>query len=268
MSHPFDVNASPVAWREAGEGQLVLFLHGLGGSRIAWEPQLEDLSDRWRCLAWDLPGYGESEPFSGPMTFPGAAAAVEGLIETAEASSAHLVGMSLGGMVALHTAISHPRLVRTLSLIASSPAFGFDGTTTAEDWKAERLAPLDRGETLASLGPRILRAIAGAAAPDSVVEEANAALQRIPIPGFRAAVECLPSHDVRAELPNIEAPTLVLVGDGDTETPVPYSRYLADHIPSSRLEIVPDAGHLLNLESPTTVNAHLRRFLTEQEGDQ
>ncbi len=64
-----DVDERPVAWREAGSGDVVLFLHGIGHSRIAWDRQLEDLSDRWRCVAWDLPGFGASEPLEA-MTFP------------------------------------------------------------------------------------------------------------------------------------------------------------------------------------------------------
>ncbi|MFQ5967700.1 MAG: alpha/beta fold hydrolase [Acidimicrobiia bacterium] len=265
MKAPIDVNNSPVAWRETGDGDVVMFLHGLGGSRTAWEPQLRDLSDHWRCIAWDLPGYGESRPFSGPMTWKKAAAAVVSVLDAVAAQKAPVVGMSLGGMVALHTALEYPDRVGSLVLISSSPAFGLDGVTKADDWKAQRLEPLEQGARMADLAPRILRAIAGPQASTEVIEEAVAAMQRIPASGFRAAVECLPSHDVRERLADIQAPTLVLVGEQDEETPPSYSRYLADNIPRSLLEIVPEAGHLLNLERPDAVNASIRRFLEQED---
>ena len=84
-----------ISWREQGHGDVVLFLHGLGGSRTAWEPQLEDLSDGWRCVAWDMPGYGASAPVD-PLTFPAIADAVAGLLDRLGVTSAHLCGLSFG----------------------------------------------------------------------------------------------------------------------------------------------------------------------------
>jgi pimeloyl-ACP methyl ester carboxylesterase len=86
-------------------------------------------------------------------------------------------------------------------------------------------------------------------------------MARIPSDGLRAAIGCLPDHDVRQRLADITVPTLVLVGELDEETPPAYSRALADGIPGAGLEIVADAGHLSNLEQPEAVNRLLSRFL-------
>ena len=86
-------------------------------------------------------------------------------------------------------------------------------------------------------------------------------MSRIPAEGLRAAVECLPTHDVRARLGEIAAPTLVLVGEHDEETPLAYAEALASGIRGARLQIIPGAGHISNLEAPETVNAALREHL-------
>ena len=93
----------PLAWRERGRGAPVVFLHGLGGSRTSWEPQLAGLSAGFRCIAWDMPGYGASAPIQ-PLTFAGIADAVARLLDKAGVDRAHLVGESFGGMPSAPTA--------------------------------------------------------------------------------------------------------------------------------------------------------------------
>lgn len=259
-----DVDAAPVAWREAGSGAPVLFLHGLGGSRLAFEPQLAALAGRYRCVAWDMPGYGASVPLAGAPSFAALADAVAGLLDALGARRAHVVGLSLGGMVAQHVALAHPARVASLVLLDSSPAFGLDGETTAEAWLEARLAPLRDGRTPADLAPAVLRAVAGPRVPDAVIAEAARAMARIPAEGLAAACRCLVTHDLRGRLGGIAAPTLVAVGALDAETPPAYAERLAAEIPGARLAVVPDAGHLANLEQPGRVNALLAGFLDGQ----
>ena len=98
-------------------------------------------------------------------------------------------------------------------------------------------------------------------AGDDVVAMAVATMSRIPSGGLRAAVECLPTHDVRTRLGEITVPTLVLVGEHDEETPLSYAEALATGIPQSRLQIIPGAGHISSLEAPEAVNTALREHL-------
>jgi pimeloyl-ACP methyl ester carboxylesterase len=202
-----DVDAAPVAWREAGSGPLVLFRGGLGMTRTGFDPQLAALSSGYRCVAWDMPGYGASPLPPQGLSFALLADAVATLIGTLGEPQAHLAGLSMGGQVALHAALRHPRLVRSLALLDSSPAFGLDGTEP-EAWKRLRLDPLDAGETPASMAERVLRSVMAPGAGDGAVAAAVASMSRIPAEGLRAAVECLPTHDVRARLGEIAAPTL------------------------------------------------------------
>jgi 3-oxoadipate enol-lactonase len=260
-----DVDASPIAWREAGSGDAVLFLHGVGGSRTAWDPQLHALGDRHRCIAWDMPGYGASGPGPEPLTFPALADAAAGLLDRLEIASAHIAGLSMGGMIGLHAALRHPERVRSLTLIDSSPAFGLDGTTTAEAWIDERLEPLRRGQTPADIAPALMRAVTAPGTAEPVIAEAAAAMARISPDGFAAGVRCLTTHDLRDRLGDVLAPALVVCGALDRETPPEYSRFIAERIPGARLELVAGAGHLANLEQPQAVNALLEAFLAHVE---
>jgi 3-oxoadipate enol-lactonase len=264
MSELRDVDAAPVAWREAGSGPLVLFLHGLGTTRSGFDPQLEALAERYRCVAWDMPGYGASPPPAAGLTFPLLADAVAGLIDTLGETQVHLAGLSLGGQIALHTALRHPRRVRSLALLDSSPAFGLDGTD-AETWKRLRLDALDAGQTPASMAARVMHSIMAPGVAEGALAAATASMARISAEGLRAAVECLPTHDVRERLGEVGAPTLVLVGEYDEETPLSYARALAAGIPGALLQIIPGAGHVSNLEAPEAVSAALRAHLDAVE---
>lgn len=255
-----DRQAGGLSWREAGDGPAIVFLHGLGGSRLAWEPQLEALAGRFRCVAWDMPGYGRSAPLPA-LTFPAIADAVVRLLDTLDVERADLVGLSFGGQHAMHTALGHPDRVRRLVLADTSPRFGADGTDP-DAWKRLRLAPLDAGVTPAEMAPMVLDSIAAPGFTGIERDRAIAAFAEISSAGLRAAVECLPSHDVSDRLGEIAVPSLVVVGELDTETPIEYARFIADHIPDSRLEVVAGAGHLLPSERPVEFNRLVADFLT------
>ena len=128
-----------MAWREAGarDGRASVFLHGLGGRRTNWDAQLVALGDIRRCCALDLPGYGDSAGLPGSL--PEIAAGVARWIAGLGNGPVDVVGLSFGGMVAQHLTLDHPDLVRTLTLLDTSPAFGLDGVTTPETWLASRI---------------------------------------------------------------------------------------------------------------------------------
>jgi len=248
-----------VAWREAGSGEPLVFLHGLGGSRIAWGEQLRGLSDRYRCVAWDMPGYGGSAPLE-PLTYSGIAQRVVDFLDVLDIERATLIGLSFGGMHALHTALDHPHRVARLVLADSSPAFGMDGTSR-EGWIKDRLDPIDAGGSPGDAADLIVDAITHVQLEGLVREETVGAFSQISAAGFRAAVMCLPDNDVRARLTEIQQPTLVLVGEHDEETPLSYSQLLADGIPRASLQVLSGAGHLTPAEVPDQFNAALAAFL-------
>ena len=251
---PVDVQGAQFAWRERGAGhETVLLLHGLGGSRLSWEPQLDELGKRCRVVAWDLPGYGAS-PARETLTFALLADAVAELIDELGVSAVHLVGISFGGMIAQYAAARHPEQVETLTLLATSPRFGLDGTSSQE-WRAARLAPLDAGLEPADFADGVLAALAGPSITPAAMAGQRAAMERITGAALRRSIDCLITHDSRSVLPSIVAPTRCLVGGLDDETPVAYSQAIADLIGGADVQVVPGVGHLLNVEAPEAVNA-------------
>ncbi len=254
-------NTFPIAWREVGEGDPVVFLHGLGGTSGAWGPQFRGLGHAMRCVAWDMPGYGGSAPID-PLTYETIAGALIALLDHLEIERADLVGLSFGGMHALHTALAAPDRVRRLVLADTSPAFGIDGTSV-EEWTNARLAPLDEGLTPGDLGPRIIDAITANPLEESIRTETLDAFAAIPSDGFRAAVQCLPTNDIRSRLGEIHHPACVIVGELDEETPVAYATMLADGLADARLHVLDGVGHLSPAEAPERFNDLVARFLTD-----
>lgn len=258
-----DVSGRRFAWRQAdptghAAGTIVL-LHGLGGSRISWEPQLAGLSAHHTVVAWDLPGYGESPPLDDETTFARLADAVVELVAelgdrgAPVSGGVHLVGISLGGMIAQYAAAAHQSTFASLTLLSTSPKFGLDGTQPAQ-WRSARLAPLDEGLEPADIAERVLAMLAGPNITTAAMTGQVAAMSRVTSTALRRSIDCLITHDSRALLPTIVVPTLCLVGDLDDETPPAYAMAVADLIPGARLTLIEGAGHLLNVEAPDAVN--------------
>ncbi|MEI8240625.1 MAG: alpha/beta fold hydrolase [Actinomycetota bacterium] len=267
MSGPVDHERDGFAWREAGDGELVVLLHGLGGSRISWEPQLASLGMQRRVAAWDLPGYGASAPLSDePLTFRALADAAARFIGVLGEQRAHIVGISMGGMIAQYLAAWHPAHVRSLTLLSTSPAFGLDGTQP-DEWRAARLAPLDQGLEPGDFADRVLRSIAGPHISQLALAQQCDAMARITSAALRRSIDCLVTHDSRPLLADIRAHTLVLVGARDEETPEPYAEHLARDIPRATLAVVSGAGHLLNVEAPDELHRLISRHLQIAEDE-
>lgn len=251
-----DVDAAPTAWREAGAGeQVALFLHGLGGSRIAWEPQLHALSAYRRVVAWDCPGYGASQPVAAPTFTEYANAAAELIDRISPDAPVDLVGMSFGGMIAQVAAAQLGERIRSLTLLCTSPKFGLDGTDP-DEWRTARLSALESGGSPAAAAPAIIGSLI-APGHESVIPEAVAAMERVPVAGLMDAMRTIVHHDTRAILPSLTVPLLVLVGSLDEETPPAYGQAIVDLATNARyarLVVIEGAGHVLNLEAAAAVN--------------
>ena len=255
-----------VAWRESGDprGRVAVFLHGLGGRRTNWDEQLMALGDVRRCCALDLPGYGDSAGVPGSL--PSIAAGVAEWIEREYDGPVDVVGLSFGGMVAQHLVLDHPRLVGTLALLDTSPAFGLDGVTTPESWLATRVRAIRDPDPAAPGIEAVAGGLPGSSASAEVRSTLIASMRAVPAATLVAACRALVGHDTRGRLSEISVPALVMVGAEDTETPPSYAELLADRIPGAELVVVPGAGHLLNLEDPATVETRLRRHWLDAEG--
>ncbi|MEQ8697047.1 MAG: alpha/beta hydrolase [Bauldia litoralis] len=249
------------AYKKAGQGdRTVLFLHGIGGNQQSFDTQLAALPDGWRGLAWDMPGYGGSDPLPA-MTFESLAASAIALLDDADAGTAVILGHSMGGMIAQEIAMRHPDRVAGLVLFATTPAFGGRDDSFKQRFLADRLAPLDAGKTPADIAPSLVGGMFGPATPEPVKALAAASMAAIPASAYRAALECIVTFDRRANLDRIACPTLVLAAEDDTLSPPKTMEKMAGRIPGAVYRCLAGVGHLANFEDPAAFNAVLTDFL-------
>jgi 3-oxoadipate enol-lactonase len=240
---------------ESGKGPPVLFLHGVGSDKSAWRPQLDGLSDSFRCVAVDYPGYGDSSPAPAGTDRAGLARILLEAVQALGEARAHVVGLSMGGVMALEMARLAPQSILSLTL-ADSFAFHPDGADIDDRFqKALRSKPMP--EFAASRAP----ALVAPACPPALVADIQAVLGSIPMQSVAWASPLVWRADARDVLKGLRIPTLVLVGAEDRITPPDLSLELAQGIPRARLGVIGGAGHLSNLEKPTEFNRLLREFL-------
>ena len=239
----------------------LVFLHGIGGAARAFRPQLAHFGDRYHAIAWDMPGYGGSAAID-PFSIATMAAALRDFLDATGAIRPTLIGHSIGGMIVQQALAADPAVASAVVLAQTSPAFGKSDGEWQRSFIAARLGPLDRGETLASLAPALVRELAGDDADPTGMDMARACMAAVPEASYRAAMRALMGFDLRAQLSRISVPTLVLSGTKDTNAPAPMMAKMATQIPGSVYTELAGAGHLANLERPHDFNAAIDDFLT------
>lgn len=237
-----------------GVGPTVLMLHGIGGGAPAFAPQLDGLAQSGhRAVAWDAPGYGESD-LVAPYTFDALAGAAIGLIEALLAESGEsaltLVGHSMGGMVAQEVAARRPDLMGSLVLAGTSSAFGRSDGAWQATFVAERTAPLDAGLGMAALASSLVPAMLGPDAHRHAAALATQVMSRVPEATYRLALQCLMGFDRRESLRALAMPLLLVAGEFDPNSPVQVMRRMHEAVALSQLVVMPGVGHLMPLEAP------------------
>lgn len=247
-------------WQERGAGDAIVFLHGVGGHSQAWEYQLASFGTDHRAIAWDMPGYGQSARLP-ETTFPALADALLALLDHLGLERPHIVGHSIGGMVAQEFIARHPGRAASLVLSATSPAFGNPDGDFQKKFVAARLAPLDAGRSMADVADEVVPRLVGPGAGADGIALAKACMAQVAPETFRAMIHTLVTFDRRDTLSAIAVPTLCLSGSEDTNAPAPMMEKMALHIPGARYVCLNGLGHLANLESPAAFDAAVRDFL-------
>ena len=248
-----------ICYDDIGRGPVILFAHCLGGSRTIWLPVVSRLADRYRCIAYDLRGQGDSETTPGPYSMAGLARDAHDLLDALDIDRCVFAGVSMGGMVAQHLALIAPQ--RVAALILADTAGGFDAAGRVA-WD-ERISQLQQGGIASLVDTMMGRWFSEAfrqARPESVAPIA-AILATADLAGYLASCAAVRDHDLRERLPEIVAPTLVICGENDPSTPPAMSRALAEKIPGARLEILSGLNHLPNFEAPERFSGVVENFL-------
>lgn len=279
MSHDmicYSINGQPIYVREEGkpEHPVALLVHGWSSSWYAMSPLLPLLSHRrLRCLAVDLPGYGQSPPGSERATIAGYADLLAGLIQSVSDGPVVLVGHSMGGMISLTLALRHPHLVERMVLLCptiSGHLSLFINLFISPVTILERF--FLTGKIVSLLEPQMLGVTDRLMRPASIAARTGiteADYQRIRAdarrPGQgRVRAECfwaMREGDLRGKLGQIEAPSLVIWGMEDNTVPLSDASFLADEWPDADLRIVPKASHWPQFETPEVTQRYITAFL-------
>jgi pimeloyl-ACP methyl ester carboxylesterase len=238
----------------------LVFLHGVGGSAGVWAPQEAAFSPVARVLCWNAPGYG-GRALPQALTFDGLAEQLMRDLDAFGIARATLIGHSFGGMVAQQAVCDFADRVEALVLSGTSAAFGNPDGDFQRRFVAERLAPLERGLSLADMAAELVDGIVGTAPDAAGVALAKAQMALVPAQTYRAVIRLIVGFDLRASLGAIACPTCLIAGEHDTNAPAAMMERLAGRIAGSEYAVIPGAGHLANLEQPGAFNAILEEFL-------
>jgi 3-oxoadipate enol-lactonase len=243
-------------------GVPVILMHGVGLDLTFWDLQIATLSTTHDVIAFDLPGHGLSgkplrPPSSGDMV-----AILEGVLDHAEAGRAHLVGISVGGMIAQTFALNCPERVRSLSLVATLCTF----TDAVRALLRER-ARVSREQGMSVIVPLTLErwfpAAFRARRPD-VMDRATKSLLLHDAKFHASMWDMIASLDLEAQLPLLSCPTMVLAGAEDPNAPPAAARQIAGLIPGAELHELAGAGHFPPIQRPELFNELLIDFLQRQ----
>lgn len=248
----------------SGAGEPALLIHGLGSSARDWELQVPALAAQYQVIAADLRGHGRSAKPRGRYSIPRFAADMAGVLRALEAGPAHIVGLSLGGMVALELALGRPELVRSLVIINSGPEAPA-GTLR------ERLGLVGVYlRRVATVRLRGMRRMGEVLAAQLLPEPGQAALRQAMIErwaandrgAYLAALRAIGGWSVSARLPELRCPALVVAAEHDY-TSLEYKRAYCARIPRGELVVIAGSRHLTPIDRPAELNAALLRFLGE-----
>ncbi len=248
-----------IHYETAGNGPPLVLLHGIGSNSRSWRRQLRGLSDRYTVIAWDAPGYGGSREPVGPGSVATYADDLEALLGTLVDEPVHLIGHSLGGIIAQEFYGRYPERVRTLVLADTSRGGGAEEELVRNRKLETRLKAIAE-QTPRQIAEHRAPALLRAAAPLDLVREAVEIMAEIRPAGYRFAAEALAEADETSILARIAVPTLLIWGADDRITPLGEGRRMAATIPGSRLEVIPDAGHLCYLERASIFNSLIESF--------
>jgi len=250
-----------VAWFEAGRGDPLVLVHGLGDDHRAWRRTLPDLLLRHRVLMYDLRGHGETTLGEADGSLRQLGQDLVALLDALEIEHARVAGFSLGGTIAMRAAIDHPDRVSALALVATSSRVG----RAAAEWYRERVSMVENSDSWLRETLDRDTAEVYAQSPNELEEGLTIRRQSTADPrGYGNACKAmagLNAAPLDPELGQIKTPTLIVASDHDQHCPPKAAEIIAAGIPGSRVEIVREAGHAIPVERPKELAAAINKFL-------
>jgi len=269
------VGSVELFWEEHGRGDPLLLIMGLAADSRAWMFQVPDFAERYRTIVFDNRGIGRSSKPPGPYSIHEMADDAAGLLAGLGIDRAHVVGVSMGGMIAQELALRHPERVRGLVLACTYPepdgdveaqrTFAvrqFGGSVTEAGEVQIDLSALNPLDFFQHLLPRVFNQSFIEAELPKLMQLFSGALEYgFSLEAILGQVAAVMSHRATDRLHQIQAPTLVITGDADLLIPPGNSDILARHIPNAKLVKIPGGSHGFNFETPAVFNRAVLDFL-------
>lgn len=255
------VNGIDLYYKISGDGQPLLFIHGLGSSSRDWEYQLPFFALRYQTIAFDLRGHGRSQKPPGPYSMSLFAKDTAELIKSLGIAPVHVVGISLGGMIAFQLAVDHPELIRSLVIVNSGPEVVV--RTMRDRWNVFLRFAIVRLLGMRKMGEVLSKKL--------FPKEAQADIQKLFVERWaendtRAYLDTLSAivgWSVTDQIHKINVPTLVIAADGDY-TPVSVKEAFVARMPNAKLTVVPNSRHATPVDSPVMFNETVMSFLMKR----
>lgn len=244
-----------------GEGEPLLFIHGLGSSTRDWEEQLSFFSKHYKVIVFDVRGHGRSSKPSGPYSISRFATDTKNLLAGLGIASVHVIGISMGGMIAFQLAVSHPQLVKSLIIVNSTPEF------VVRSFKL-RMQVFIRFFIVRLLGMRRLgKILSKKLFPSPEHEKLRTVFAgrwaENDARAYREAMQAIVGWSVMDRVEAIHCPTLVIASSEDY-TPLAVKKAYVERMVKARLVVIDDARHAVPVERPGQFNTVLATFLEEQ----
>lgn len=252
------INGINLSYTEQGQGAPLLFLHGLGSRGEDWAFQAPFFAARYRVITADMRGHGESDKPPGPYSVPMMTDDVIGLLDALQIDSAHIVGLSMGGMIAFQLVVDRPERVRSLVIANSGPALV---PRNASEWLriqqrlalAQMFGPSRTGQFLSKrLFPKPEQSY--------LREQFITRWSQNDRDAYLAALRAIVGWSVAERIAEIRCPVLVVSGDRDY-TPLDAKREYTGRIPSAQFLLVEDSGHATPIDQPEQFNNAVLGFL-------
>lgn len=253
------VNNVAIHYTESGQGTPLLLLHGLGGSHEIWLPVIPELAKSHRVVAADHRGHGASAKPRGSYSIRLFAEDWLALMGALGIDRAHILGLSMGGAIAMRLGAEHSERVRSLALV-DTWAFPHPDFLALLRQRLEALGTGDLAAYAEAAIPQLYSSEFVRANPKALADY-RARVTSLDLGTLRSSVQACIDHDMQGRLQTIKAPTLVLVGSEDRLLPPFHSEYLQRSIPGARLSVIKGSGHFPHLERPREFLQALTEFL-------
>lgn len=237
---------------------VAVFSNSLGTTVEMWDAQVAALAGRYRCLRYDTRGHRRSKGGPAGATIDDLAGDLAGLLDALSIDTAHVVGLSLGGITAQAVALRYPAKVRSLVLMATSACI-------PGEWD-QRAALVEAQGMSAIVDATMQRWFTPAFQKPELTGDIRQRFLDIDPAGYAECCRVIARTDLRPEIAAIEKPTLIIAGADDPATPVAMMEDIRTRIAGSELVVLPQAAHIVALEQANLVNRHLTAFLDAQRG--